>query len=80
MGDMLDPDTDMLGEVAGELVENWNNNSILNRCLDLQFAGFDELTDLESVDNERIRTANNRVGVDQIPTADLIDKNDSCQR
>ena len=23
MGDMLDPETDMLGDVAGELVENW---------------------------------------------------------
>jgi len=31
MGDMLDPETDMLGDVAGELVENWGCEELVGR-------------------------------------------------
>ena len=36
-------------------------------------------TGWEPGDNERIFTANNRVGLDEIVSGDMIDKSDSCQ-
>ena len=74
MGDMLEPDTDMLGEVAGELLTNWNENIEITEIIEMLqilffydiLFDFDKLTDFESVDNERLRTANNRDEVDQI--------------
>ena len=76
---MLEPDTDMLGEVAGELLANWNHNSLcsaqLTVCISLyNLVDCDELTDLESVDNERILTANNRGALDQIETETWLTK------
>ena len=64
MGDMLDPDTEMLGDVAGELVANYKKERALEEdsaklvwylIIGIWFLfDFDELTDLKSVDNDRI--------------------------
>ena len=78
MGDMLEPETEMLGEVAGELVENCKTERIMSDWgtnlssvkLGVLFLGFlfdfDGWADWKSVDNSQ-------VGSDGWDWTDMID-------